>query len=135
MKTILVVEDDESVREMVQSVLEDESYRVVTASNGRQGLASVALVHIDLIVCDIMMPTLDGRKMCHIIRANPRYETIPIILMSAANEKIKRQFPYATFLSKPFTINNLLDNVTRLLADEVPDNNETPLLEQEIPIA
>jgi CheY-like chemotaxis protein len=119
MKTILVVEDDESVRLMVQSVLEDEGYRVVTAANGRQGLASVALIHVDLIVCDIMMPTLDGRKMCHIIRANPRYETMPIILMSAANEQIRRQFPYATFLSKPFTIEDLLENVGRLVGEAV----------------
>ncbi|MBA3469679.1 MAG: response regulator [Herpetosiphonaceae bacterium] len=119
MKTILVVEDDESVRLMVQSVLEDEGYRVVTAANGRQGLASVALVHVDLIVCDIMMPTLDGRKMCHIIRANPRYETMPIILMSAANEMIRRQFAYATFLGKPFMIGDLLDNVRRLVGETV----------------
>ena len=57
-----------------------------------QGLASIALFHVDLIVCDIMMPTLDGRKMCHIIRANPRYESMPILLMSASNEQVRRQF-------------------------------------------
>ena len=121
MKTILVVEDDESVRLMVQSVLEDAGYRVVTAVNGRLGLASVALIHIDLIICDIMMPTLDGRKMCHIIRANPRYETMPIILMSAASEQeqIRRQFPYATFLGKPFTIETLLENVARLAGESI----------------
>lgn len=118
MKTILVVEDDENVREMVQAVLEDEGYRVMTAANGRQGLASVALVHINLIVCDIMMPTLDGRKMCHIIRANPRYEAMPILLMSAANEQVRRQFPYASFLSKPFTVTDLLDTVLHLLNQE-----------------
>ena len=118
MKTILVVEDDENVREMVQDVLEDEGYRVVTASNGRQGLASVALVHIDLIVCDLMMPTLDGRKMCHIIRANPRYAGMPILLMSAANEQVRRQFPYASFLSKPFTVANLIETVLHLLNQE-----------------
>lgn len=115
MKTILLVEDDEGVRTMVQDILEYAGYRVVTAANGRQGLASIALFHVDLIVCDIMMPTLDGRKMCHIIRANPRYESIPILLMSAANEQVRRQFAYASFLSKPFTVTELLDQVTQLL--------------------
>ena len=115
MKTILLVEDDEGVRTMVQDILEYPGYGVVSAANGRQGLASIALFHVDLIVCDIMMPTLDGRKMCHIIRANPRYESIPILLMSAANEQVRRQFAYAAFLSKPFTVNELLDQVTQLL--------------------
>ena len=115
MKTILLVEDDEAVRGMVQEILEYASYRVVSAANGRQGLASIALFHVDLIVCDIMMPTLDGRKMCHIIPANPRFEATPIQLMSASNEQVRRQFSYASFLSKPFTVNELLDQVTQLL--------------------
>ncbi|HYF63868.1 MAG TPA: response regulator [Herpetosiphonaceae bacterium] len=115
MKTILLVEDDEGVRGMVQDILEYAGYRVVSATNGRQGVASMSLFNIDLIVCDIMMPALDGRKMCHIIRAIPRFESVPILLMSAHNEQVRRQFAYAAFLSKPFTVNELLDAVSELL--------------------
>lgn len=115
MKTILVVEDDPDVLCFVQDALAEQGYRVVTAPDGRQGLAALALIHADLIICDILMPALDGRKMCHIVRANPSYLDVPIVLMSGGNEAVRRQFPNALYLDKPFTIRRLLEAVGALI--------------------
>ncbi len=115
MKTIAVIEDDIAILELIRDVLEDVGYHVLTAKDGQEGLACLALVRPDLIICDIMMPALDGRKMCHIVRANPHYEDVPIILISAANQRLKRQFPNSTFLLKPFNIQDLLATVNHFL--------------------
>ncbi|HEY1014211.1 MAG TPA: response regulator [Herpetosiphonaceae bacterium] len=115
MKTILVVEDDPDVLAYVEDALAEQGYRVVTAPDGRQGLAALALVHADLIICDIRMPALDGRKMCHIVRANPAYQDVPIVLMSGGNEAVRRQFANARYLDKPFATSRLLDTVGALL--------------------
>lgn len=115
MKTILIVEDDVDTLAMMSETLKEEGYHVLEASNGRQGLAALALVHADLIVCDVMMPHLDGRKMCHIVRANPAYESIPILMVSAADDSIRRQFSNIIFLKKPFSIDSFLQGVEQLL--------------------
>ena len=111
MKTIVAIEDDPAILQLLNDALSDAGYRVVTAHNGQEGLSCVALVKPDLIICDIMMPALDGRKMCHIIRANPTFAHIPIILISAANQQVRRQFTNSTFLLKPFDIQELLQVV------------------------
>ena len=116
MKTILVIDDEVILAEMLQALLEDEGYQVLTARNGREGLERLAEHHPDLILCDVMMPLLDGRELCREVQARPEYDSVPIILMSAASAAGRLDdCRYAAFLSKPFDLDVLLDTINTLL--------------------
>jgi CheY-like chemotaxis protein len=122
MKTILVVEDELSIAEMLRAVLEDEGYRVAVAGNGREALSSLPEVRPDIVVCDVMMPIVDGRQVCRAIQADPKYQATPIVLMSAVPETVIRSgtddFTYSAFILKPFNMDQLLDTVERLASDD-----------------
>ena len=121
MKTILIVEDERVIAEILSAVLEDEGYRVVIANNGKQGLDRLAEGRPDLVLCDIMMPGLDGRDLARAMSANAKYRTIPLILMSAAYIPLnKHDFPYTAFLRKPFDMDHLLDTVATALNGNKP---------------
>lgn len=116
MKTILVVDDETSLLEMITDVLEEEGHRVLTAMNGQEGLAALIRQRPDLVICDVMMPVMDGVEMCSTMQANPNYAAIPILMISAAREgRIKDQCSYQGFLSKPFSLDALLEALARLL--------------------
>jgi two-component system alkaline phosphatase synthesis response regulator PhoP len=115
-KTILIVEDERVIAEILSAVLEDEGYRVVIANNGRQGLDRLAEGRPDLVLCDVMMPGLDGRDLARAMSADLKYRSIPLIMMSAAHmPTYKRDFPYTAFLSKPFDMDQLVDTVAKAL--------------------
>ena len=117
MLTILVVEDEFGVADVVMSALEDEGFRVVLAANGRQGLERVGEANPDLIIMDFMMPIMDGAAMGAALRANPASASIPIIMTSAVGEAAVRQrfAAFQAFLRKPFRISELLESVNKLL--------------------
>ena len=121
MKTILVVEDERVIAEILSAVLEDEGYRVVVAYNGTQGLDRLAEGRPDLVLCDVMMPGLDGRDLARAMWSDSEYRTIPIILMSAAHiPASKHDFPYTDFLRKPFDMDQLLETVAKALNGSKP---------------
>jgi CheY-like chemotaxis protein len=118
MKTILVVEDEWAILEVVVEVLENEGYYCVHAVNGKEGLERLEETKPDLVLLDVMMPVLDGREMLRRLRADPRFQDTPVILMSAGGG-IPEQTGPTTFLQKPFGLDRLLAVVARLL-----DNNK-----------
>ena len=118
MKTILVVDDEFAIAEAVCALLADEGYRVFTAVNGRQALQRLPEVNPDLIVLDFMMPILDGPGMLRALREDPRYEDVPVIMMSGVAEASVREYctSYFAFLRKPFDALALLSTVKRALS-------------------
>ncbi|HNB82245.1 MAG TPA: response regulator, partial [Chitinophagaceae bacterium] len=84
---ILLIEDNEDVRENTAEILEMAGYKVSTAADGKQGIASVQKDKPDLIVCDIMMPVLDGYGVLHMLGKNPATQSIPFIFLSARAER------------------------------------------------
>lgn len=121
MKTILVVEDESAIATLLSMVLEDEGYRVVLAADGRAGLTRLAEVRPDLIICDVMMPLLDGIEMCRAVQNNPDYCSIPVVLMTAARKSFSRDHcDYATILYKPFELDTLLETVGELIGEVIP---------------
>lgn len=118
MKTILLVEDDFAVAALLCSVLEDEGYRVTRAENGLQGLNSIKTIQPDLVVCDMMMPILDGMEMCRAMRASPANSHIPFIMVSAAYEPAHTsERMYDAFFRKPIDIDIFLETIDRLIKD------------------
>jgi CheY-like chemotaxis protein len=120
MKIILVVDDEFGITEALGSLLADEGYHVLSAVNGQQGLDKLASLQPDLIMVDYMMPIMDGAKMLEAIRSQPKYEHLPIILMSGVAEATARQRcgGYSAFLRKPLRADAVLEAIARLLPAE-----------------
>jgi two-component system, OmpR family, alkaline phosphatase synthesis response regulator PhoP len=83
MKTILVVDDEPPIVEIVALVLKYEGYEVLTAGNGREALACLERSEVHLVLSDMMMPVMDGRALCKHIEADAAYGSVPVVLMSS----------------------------------------------------
>jgi len=121
-KTILVVEDEPSIADVLLRVLEDAGYSVVLASDGQEGLNRLATVQTNIVLCDLMMPILSGTDMYRMMLADPELSVIPVVLMSAATNPppmALNKSSYVGFLRKPFNINTVLDLIA--LAIGPPD--------------
>lgn len=87
MKTILLIEDNLEMRENTSEILELAGYKVIAAENGKVGV-DFALKHLpDLIICDVMMPELDGYGVLHILTKNTKTAGIPFVFLTAKAEK------------------------------------------------
>ena len=83
MKKILVIEDHKDILENTAEILELSNYNVFTAANGRIGIEMAIAVHPDLILCDIMMPELDGYGVLHMVQKNPQLQHTPFIFLTS----------------------------------------------------
>ncbi len=117
---VLVIEDDEDIRDVVQIILEDAGYTVTVAPDGAAALAVLgqAVVLPNLILLDVRMPLLDGSQFRQIQQAHPAWRTIPVVVLSTHTEAhaIAQALGLAAVLPKPFTIPALLDTVQRYCA-------------------
>ncbi len=117
---ILVVEDELAIATMIQEILEDEGYRVRTASNGQEGWQQVAEAAPDLVLSDVMMPVMDGLTLCRQLHTAAATRHIPVILMSAARGVDIDGSPHVAFVPKPFPITLLLDTIAQVLVRQNP---------------
>jgi len=116
-KTILLVEDDLDIRDVVQEVLEEQGHDVVPARTGRQALEFLALdaqSPPDLVILDLMMPIMTGWQVLETIRRTPQLADIPVVVVTAATQD--RPLGAQAFLRKPFDIGDLLEAIRRLPA-------------------
>jgi DNA-binding response OmpR family regulator len=118
MTTILVIEDEHDVRENLQEILELEDFNVLTAENGKIGLRMAIEHQPNLIICDVMMPELDGYGVITSLRQNETTLKMPFIFLSAKSTDEDRskglQLGANQYLTKPFTprdICNALDTM------------------------
>lgn len=119
MKKILIIEDDKIMRENTAEILELAHYEVLTAPNGKLGSALAKDQKPDLIVCDIMMPELDGYGVLHVLSKDPKTASIPFIFLTAKAEKSEMrkgmELGADDYLTKPFEDTELLSAIeTRL---------------------
>jgi signal transduction histidine kinase len=119
MKTILVIEDEPTIREIITEFLEDVDFKVISAENGARGL-ELAMTHSpDLILCDIMMPELDGYGVLTQLRSQPQMATVPFVFLSAKADKPDMrqgmELGADDYVTKPFTRAELLNAVTSRL--------------------
>jgi two-component system, OmpR family, response regulator MprA len=109
--TVLVVDDEPAIREIVATLLEDEGYLVRHAKDGLEALAAIDDDSIDLVVSDVIMPRLDGASLVRKLRR--RGHLIPVVLMSAVYADV--DLPGVRFVPKPFEIDRLLGTVASAL--------------------
>lgn len=120
MKTILLIEDDAALRENTAELLELSNFHVITAANGKIGI-NKAKEHIpDLIVCDIMMPELDGYSVLSLVSEDPKTSQIPFIFLSAKTEhkEVRKGMDLGAddYITKPFEEEELISAVESRLA-------------------
>jgi DNA-binding response OmpR family regulator len=120
METILIIEDDINIRETLCDILELKGYNVIAADDGQAGILKAAQYKPDLIICDIMMPKLNGYQVLDVIRANRWLARKPFIFLSAKSSKeeifdglLKGANEY---LTKPFSNQELFAAIENLLS-------------------
>jgi two-component system OmpR family response regulator len=115
--TILVVDDDAHIRDLVCEVLDLEGYQVRSAVDGRAALDVLASWQPDLIILDLNMPRMDGWTFCARQQEQPEISGIPVALMSAARNIRSQRLPCepVAILEKPFDLDDLLQRVSAAL--------------------
>jgi len=122
MPTILIAEDELSIATLLRDTLEDEGYTVMLAQNGQEALGLLKTTRPALVLTDMMMPLVDGLALCRAIQADPAYQAIPVIVMSAVTGSGTVTGCRAiAFLKKPFDLQNVVDTITNVIgrADHV----------------
>ena len=124
--SVLIVEDDRNIQELLQLYLEKEGYAVTVASDGGQGLAKFRAIKPDLVLLDVMMPVMDGWAVCKAIRADSQ---TPIIMLTAKGETDDKVTGLKSgaddYVTKPFEMKELLARVEAVLRR----TGNTPALE------
>jgi CheY-like chemotaxis protein len=117
MATILVVDDEFGIGELLEALLQDDGHRVLTAMNGRHALEKIAEAKPDLVISDLMMPVMDGAALLRALRENAELKDLPFMLMCALPESsiTDRVSGYDAFLRKPFKLAEISKLVLSLL--------------------
>lgn len=121
MQTLLVIEDQATLRDNLALLLELEGFRVVTASDGLVGLELVCSERPDLVLCDRTMPRLDGVGVVRALRSNPSFDGIPFLFLTARGEQADREEARELgadgYLTKPVVRDDLVAEVTARLRE------------------
>jgi len=119
-KKILLIEDEKDMAYAVTLQLEAKGYEVISAFDGKDGLDKARMKKPDLIILDLMLPKIDGYKICRMLKFDSKYQHIPIILFTARaqelDKKIGKDVGADFYITKPFEPSALLDKIRELLA-------------------
>src|SRR5688500_3882592 len=115
MKSVLVIDDNTDIRENTAEILDMAGYKIFTAENGKKGVELALKEKPDLIVCDIMMPELDGYGVLHLLRKNPETQSTPFIFLTAKTERTDlrkgMEMGADDYITKPFEDIELLNAI------------------------
>jgi response regulator RpfG family c-di-GMP phosphodiesterase len=120
-RTVLVVDDSSSIRNVIEKALTNAGFQVICAKNGREALKLLSRRIPDMILSDLHMPELDGLSLCKDVHANKDLNQIPFIIMSSDGDRAKMrqllQYGASAYLVKPFNIDQLVVTAERFLSD------------------
>jgi len=121
-RRVLIVDDEEDLVKIVAFTLKHAGYDILTAYNGNEGLRAAQEEKPDLIILDLMLPKMDGYKICALLKANSKYSHIPIIIFTAraqeTDKEMSKEAGANAYISKPFEPEVLLDMVKKLLREK-----------------
>jgi CheY-like chemotaxis protein len=118
---VLIVDDEEPVRDFVAMVLEDAGYRTARSIHGAQALEAMRTDRPDLVLSDVMMPVMGGVELCRRMKSEKATRTIPVVLMSSLGRRMGDGGGADAFIAKPFTLEELEALVRRWLPPEDRD--------------
>lgn len=135
---LLIIDDNSDMRTYIHTILQPD-YNIIEAANGKQGVALANKYLPDIVICDMMMPVMDGLECCHILKSEMRTSHIPVLMLTACSFDEQRVASYENgadgFIGKPFDsqvlcsrIHSLLDNRKRIkdfLSESQPSETET----------
>lgn len=118
-KKILLVDDEKDLVEAVKLRLEANNYEVIPAFDGQEALAQARRSKPDLIILDLMLPKIDGYKVCRMLKFDEKYKKIPIIMFTAraqeSDKKLGEEVGADAYITKPFESQALLAKIKELL--------------------
>lgn len=130
-ETILVVEDETSIQELLKYNLEKEGFRVLLADTGEKGLAAAAQKRPDLILLDLMLPRIDGMEVCRHLKRERSTREIPVVIISARNTEVDQvvglEIGAVDYLTKPFSVKVLLARVKNALRSHATPPSQSVL--------
>ncbi|MGD0815346.1 MAG: response regulator [Verrucomicrobiota bacterium] len=139
MQKILIIEDDPAIRKQMAQVLRFEGFETLEAANGKLGVASAVSSVPDLIVCDIMMPEMDGFGVLQALRDNPRTAMVPFVFLTAlvATHDRRRGMEEGAddYITKPYKPEALVNSVRRRLEKRKRQIEESRLRAEEVSLA
>src|SRR6195952_1214049 len=135
MQRILLIEDNDEIRENTAEILELANYKVDTAANGKIGVEMALKARPDLIICDVMMPVLDGYGVLHLLQKNDSLKNIPFIFLTAKAERgdFRKGMEMGAddYITKPFSDIELLTAIEMRLKKEASRQlNNSPVAQQ-----
>ena len=117
--SVLVVDDEPNIVLSLEFLLKQAGFRVRMASNGEAALAAIAEDPPDLVLLDVMIPGRDGYAVCQAIRANPAWQGVRVLMLTAKGSEIQREKGLSLgaddYITKPFSTRELVDRVRRML--------------------
>lgn len=120
-KRILLIDDEKDLAGVVTLRLETAGYEVVVAYDGQEGIQKARKEKPDLIISDLMLPKIDGYKICRMLKFDEKYRNIPIILFTAKAQeediKLGKEVGADAYIAKPFEPQVLLDKIKELLKE------------------
>jgi len=118
-KRILIVDDEEDILNVLKFRLEANNYEVLSASDGQEGLNKARSEKPDLVILDLMLPKLDGYKVCRMLKFDEAYKNMPVIIFTARaqkqDEELGMQMGADAYIAKPFEPEALLGKIKELL--------------------
>lgn len=124
-RTILIADDSQAVRDILQVSLETLGYRVVLAEDGERAMERIQTAHPDLIIADVMMPKVNGFQICRRVKSDPATHRTPVILLTARSGQEDvfwgKDCGADEYITKPFKTQDLEETIGRLLLDSEAD--------------
>ena len=128
-KTILVVDDEEDVLELVKYNLEKNGYRVTTASTGEEAISKARSIVPNLVLLDLMLPGIDGLEVCKQLKSNPKTEQVPVIMLTAKGEEsdvvVGLEVGADDYITKPFSPKVLIARIRRILHRSIAQQRDS----------
>ena len=122
---VMVIDDSNTIRRTAETLLKKAGCDVISADNGFEALPVISAHHPDILFIDIMMPRLDGYQTCALVKNNPKFRDIPVVMLSSKDglfDRAKGRVVGAEqYLTKPFTKDDLLGAIRQLLLNKPQD--------------
>ena len=120
-KKILIVDDEQDIVETLAFMLKQKGYECIMAYDGEEGLKLAKEEAPDLIILDVMMPKINGYKICRLLKFDSKYKDIPIVMVTARGQAQDIQIGEETgadeYITKPFEFNELFDTVKKYIGE------------------
>jgi two-component system phosphate regulon response regulator PhoB len=129
MSSVLVIEDEKDIADLVEYHLKQSGFQVLTATDGGSGLEQAIKKRPSLIILDLMLPGMDGKDVCRALKSNPITQTIPVLMLTAKAEELDRVVGFELgaddYVTKPFSPRELVLRVKAILRrKELPEEGE-----------